>query len=173
MGRETTDKLGKAQVLSLTNIMSRTVVLQGVKCHPHRQLFTTDLPSTAERGGNSDFLAQPAVTTANPQTMEPESLFEGSNYTFCREVRQKGMIWREPALSWGLKSELQDATGLLIHLAHMEHLYSFPIHCFYNIYALKLGNTTFCNCSVTVSVADPGWQLAHRCCTEVKPSRSF
>lgn len=117
--------------------------------------LTTDLPSTAERGGNSDFLAQPAVTTANPQTTEPESLFEGSNYTFCCEVRQKGVIRRAPALSC-LKGELQDATGLPKHLAHMKHLYSFPIHCFYNISALKLGNTIFCNCSVTVSVADPG-----------------
>lgn len=54
--------------------------------------LTTDLLSRAEQGGNSAFLAQPAVTSANPQTSEPESLFEGSNYTFCHEVRQRGRI---------------------------------------------------------------------------------
>lgn len=152
--------------------MSRTVVLQGFKYHPYAAL-TTDLLSRTEWVGNSDFLAQPAVTTANTQTSEPESLFEGSNYTFCWEVRQRREIWRAPALSWSLKSthklksSLQDASGLVILLAHMQHFYSFPTYCFCNISALKLSNTTFCKSSlVTISVADLG------CCT-VKLSRSF
>lgn len=104
--------------------------------------------------GNSGFLAQLAVIIANAQTSKPESLLKGSNYIFCQEVRQRGVIWRAPALSWDLKgpyrlkSYLQDAMGLVIHLAHMEHVYSFPIYCFYNISALKLNKTMFCKSSL-------------------------
>lgn len=78
---------------------------------------------------------------ANPQTSKPESLFKGITYFVKLDKRE----WFEEHQPWyRLKSYLQDATGLVIHLAHMENGYFFHIYFFYNISALKLNNTMLC-----------------------------